>query len=93
MSLQKDKMKSTSKLNESIDRDLQQWLSNFAQTHKRKLRVLHIGNVASNAYINAKLQRKIDIDAFVIDDSSIQHIMSSPEWEDVDFEGHWGGRF
>jgi hypothetical protein len=86
-------MKSTPKRNITIDRDLQHWLSNFAQTHNRNLRVLHIGNVASNAYINAKLQRKIGIDAFVIDDSSIQHIMSSPEWEDVDFEGHWGDDF
>jgi glycosyltransferase involved in cell wall biosynthesis len=48
--------------------------------------VLHIGNIANNAYINAKIQRRIGIEADVCCHDYF-HVMGCPEWEDSDFEG------
>lgn len=62
------------------------WLTAFEQAHGRPLRVLHIGNIANNAYINAKIQRRIGIEADVCCYDYF-HIMGCPEWEDADFEG------
>jgi glycosyltransferase involved in cell wall biosynthesis len=62
------------------------WLEEFAAAHGRPLRVLHLGNIANNGYVNAKIQRSRGIDA----DASANdyfHVMGSPEWEDADFEG------
>lgn len=64
-------------------------LGEFEKKKGRALRVLHIGNVANNAYNNAKIQRRagIDADVLCIDD---YYIMASPEWEEVDFRGDVG---
>jgi glycosyltransferase involved in cell wall biosynthesis len=48
--------------------------------------VLHIGNIANNAYNNAKIQRRFGIAADVIC-ADYYHVMSCPEWEDADFSG------
>jgi glycosyltransferase involved in cell wall biosynthesis len=48
--------------------------------------VLHIGNIANNAYNNAKIQRRFGIAADVIC-VDYYHIMGCPEWEDADFIG------
>jgi glycosyltransferase involved in cell wall biosynthesis len=58
----------------------------------RPLRVLHIGNIANNAYNNAKIQRQYGIEADVIC-YDYYHIMSCPEWEDSTFTGEVGGNF
>jgi len=51
-----------------------------------KLRVLHIGNIANNAYNIAKaLRKKTEIENDVFTNSYCRYI-SQPEWEDVDFE-------
>lgn len=57
------------------------WLQEFRRLNGRNLRVLHIGNIANNAYNNAKIQRQrgIDADALSFD---YYHIMACPEWED-----------
>ena len=47
----------------------------------RKLRVLHIGNIANNAYNNARIQRQCGVDADVLC-HDYYHIMATPEWED-----------
>lgn len=52
----------------------------------RPLRVLHIGNIANNAYNNARIQRQYGIEADVIS-YDYYHSMSTPEWEDAEFEG------
>jgi glycosyltransferase involved in cell wall biosynthesis len=52
----------------------------------RPLRVLHIGNIANNAYNNARIQRQYGIEADVIS-YDYYHVMSTPEWEDAEFEG------
>lgn len=47
----------------------------------RPLRVLHIGNIANNAYNNARIQRQYGIEADVIC-YDYYHVMATPEWED-----------
>jgi len=49
------------------------------------VRVLHVGNIANNAYLNAKLQRRAGIDADALCDE--WHIFAQPEWEDADLDG------
>jgi Glycosyltransferase len=51
---------------------------------KRPLRVLHIGNLANNAYYNAKFLRREGIEADVLCYDNYW-VMSSPEWEEADF--------
>ncbi|MGH3104113.1 MAG: glycosyltransferase family 4 protein [Gaiellaceae bacterium] len=63
-----------------------EWVSRFEREHGRKLRVLHLGNIANNAYNNAKIQRRRGIDADV-SCHDYYHIMGCPEWEDAEFEG------
>ncbi|MFM9975743.1 MAG: hypothetical protein ACKVON_14360 [Beijerinckiaceae bacterium] len=58
----------------------------------RPLRVLHIGNIANNAYNNARIQRQYGIEADVIC-YDYYHIMSCPEWEDGSFTGNVEGNF
>jgi glycosyltransferase involved in cell wall biosynthesis len=63
-----------------------EWLVEFQARYGRPLRVLHIGNIANNAYNNAKIQRKHGIEAEVSSQDYF-HIMACPEWEDSEFEG------
>ncbi len=49
------------------------------------MRVLHVGNVANNGYLNAKFQRRVEIKADALCDE--RHILSLPEWEDADLHG------
>lgn len=65
------------------------WLREWEASRGRPLRVLHIGNIANNAYINAKLQRRIGIEADVVC-YDYYHVMGTPEWEDSEFEGDVG---
>ncbi len=62
------------------------WLDKFRQQHGRSPRVLHIGNIANNAYNNAKLLNKVGLECDVIC-YNYYHIMGCPEWEDADFTG------
>ena len=48
-------------------------------------RVLHLGNIANNGYLNAKLQRRLDVPAEAVCDE--WHILSQPEWEDAPIQG------
>jgi hypothetical protein len=68
------------------------FLTRFREKHGRSLRVLHIGNIANNAYVNAKLLNKVNLDCDVIC-YNYYHIMGCPEWEDADFEGEVGDHF
>ncbi|WP_420965102.1 glycosyltransferase [Bradyrhizobium sp. B120] len=56
-------------------------IDDFQRRMGRPLRVLHIGNIANNAYNNARIQRKYGIDADVLC-YNYYHIMGCPEWED-----------
>ena len=49
------------------------------------MRVLHVGNIANNAYLNAKLQRRVGVEA---DALCVEwHILCQPEWEDAELDG------
>ena len=62
------------------------WIEQFRQKHGRAPRLLHIGNIANNAYNNAKLLNNAGLDCDVICYDNY-HIMGCPEWEDADFIG------
>jgi 2-polyprenyl-3-methyl-5-hydroxy-6-metoxy-1,4-benzoquinol methylase/glycosyltransferase involved in cell wall biosynthesis len=62
------------------------WLARFAQERGRPLRVLHLGNVANNGYLNAKIQRQAGVEADVVS-YDYYHVMGCPEWEDAHFTG------
>ena len=70
----------------------QDWLCDFEARNGRKLRVLHIGNIANNAYLIAKFLRRAGVDADVLC-YDYYHIMGTPEWEELDIQHDWGDDF
>ena len=48
------------------------------------MRILLIGNIANNAYHDAKLLRRAGVDCDVVC-ADYYHVMGCPEWEDADF--------
>jgi glycosyltransferase involved in cell wall biosynthesis len=68
------------------------WYRNWRARQGRPLRVLHLGNIANNAFNNARIQRQYGIDAYVIAYENY-HIMACPEWEEATFEGDLGNPF
>jgi hypothetical protein len=60
------------------------WLEEFKLIHGRMPRVLHIGNIANNAYNNAKILNECGLENDVIC-YDYYHVMGTPEWEDADF--------
>lgn len=61
------------------------WLREYQSRLGRKLRILHIGNIANNAFQNARIQRAYGIDADVLC-YDYYHIMATPEWEEASFD-------
>lgn len=70
----------------SLSPENSKWLADFKNIHGRSPRVLHIGNIANNAYNNAKLLISAGIYCDVIC-YDYYHIMGCYEWEDVEFSG------
>jgi len=70
----------------------QHWLDDFRQRHGRSPRILHIGNIANNAYNNARLLNEVGLDCDVIC-YDYYHVMGCPEWEDADISGEFGEQF
>ena len=68
------------------------WYHNWRTKRGRPLRVLHLGNIANNAFNNARIQRQYGIDAYVIAYENY-HIMACPEWEEATFNGDLGDPF
>ena len=68
------------------------WVRRFEAERGRAPRVLHIGNIANNAYLNAKILRArgIECDVCVPD---YYHIMGCPEWEDAAIPESSGSAF
>ncbi len=58
----------------------------------QRLKVLHIGNIANNAYMAASILNAggFDCDVLVAD---YYHIGGSAEWESAEIEGDWGNDF
>ncbi len=74
------------------DRDPRAMATRLNHALGRPLRVLHVGNIANNAYHNARLLNQIGIESSVIA-YDYYHIMGCPEWEDADFDGGFGDQF
>jgi glycosyltransferase involved in cell wall biosynthesis len=74
------------------DKSTEDWLDRFVAAHGRRPRVLHIGNIGNNAYLNAKMLNNAGLDCDVLCYDYF-HIMGCPEWEDADFEGDVGDQF
>jgi len=66
--------------------DSSEWIQSFRERQGRAPRILHVGNIANNAYLNAKILNKAGLDCDVIC-YDYYHIMGCPEWEDADFDG------
>src|SRR5437870_3319428 len=71
-----------SQLDQIGSRDLQDWVRSFELRNGRKLRVLHVGNIANNAYLNAKFLRRAGVEADVLA-YNYYHVMGTPEWEEL----------
>lgn len=69
-----------------LSSDNKAWLDAFVERYGRPPSVLHIGNIANNAYNNAKLLNEAGLDCDVLC-YDYYHIMGCPEWEDADFTG------
>ena len=68
------------------------WLKHFEKEKGRPLRVLHVGNVANNAYLNAKFLRRIGVEADVFC-PNYYHVMGVPEWEELEILHDYGSDF
>ena len=64
---------------------MRQWLDDFQARRGRPLRILHIGNIANNAYIISKFLHEVGVQSDVLC-HDYYHIMGCPEWEDVEFD-------
>lgn len=56
------------------------WLGRFEREQGRPVRVLHVGNIANNAYLNACFLRRAGIDCHVLC-YDYYDPMATPEWE------------
>jgi glycosyltransferase involved in cell wall biosynthesis len=68
------------------------FLEAFKARHGRAPRILHVGNIANNAYLNAKFLNAAGYDCDVLC-YDYYHLMGCPEWEDADFEGRIDDHF
>jgi len=66
-----------------------EWAAAWRGRLERAPRVLHLGNIANNAYLNAKILRSSGVEADVLC-CDYYHIMGCPEWEDADLAGDHG---
>jgi glycosyltransferase involved in cell wall biosynthesis len=56
------------------------WPQAFEQSAGRKLRVLHVGNIGNNAYLNATFLRRAGVECHVIC-HDYYDLLGTPEWE------------
>lgn len=67
-----------------LDKGNKDWIAQFIKKHKRKPRILHLSNIANNAYNNAKLLNDCGLENHVLMANDF-YAMGCPEWEDADF--------
>lgn len=63
----------------------EKFLTEFHKKHGRPPKILHVGNIANNAYLNAKFLNEAGFDCDVLCYDYF-HIMGCPEWEDANFQ-------
>ncbi len=71
---------------------LKAWLADFEKREGRPLKVLHVGNIAANGYLNAKFLRRVGVEADLLV-ADYYHVMAFPEWEDIDLKHGHGDDF
>jgi glycosyltransferase involved in cell wall biosynthesis len=59
---------------------------------KRPLKVLHIGNIANNAYMASLILNRAGIESHLLV-PDYYHIGGCPEWESAEVDGDWGNDF
>ncbi|NNL84532.1 MAG: glycosyltransferase [Myxococcales bacterium] len=67
-------------------------LEQFHKEYGRAPRVLHLGNIANNAYLNARILNDLGFESHVLV-SNYYHAMGWPEWEECSFETPIGDHF
>ena len=67
-------------------KEIRSWTSKFIDDHGRAPRVLHIGNIANNAWQNAKLMNKVEGTTSTVFCPDAYHCMGVPEWEEAEFD-------
>jgi glycosyltransferase involved in cell wall biosynthesis len=67
---------------DGLNEELAVWLADFEKQKGRKLKILHIGNIAANGFLNAKFMRRVGVEADVLC-YDYYHIMAYPEWEEL----------
>ena len=65
--------------------ETERWLDRFRERNGRSPTVLHIGNIANAAYLNARMLNEAGIDCDVLC-YEYYHIMGCPEWESAVFD-------
>ncbi len=68
------------------------WVAAFRNARGRPPRVLHLGNIANNAYLNARILREAGFECDVAC-HDYYHLMGCPEWEDADVPPGTGDHF
>ncbi len=63
-----------------------EWIADFKKVYKRAPKILHVGNIANNAYQTAKMLNAQGADCDVLC-ADYYHVMGAPEWDDADFSG------
>lgn len=76
----------------SIEQDLERRSQDLIEFYGRLPRILILGNIANYAYVTARILRRAGFDVWVAD-PDFYHIMASPEWLEVPFQGAWGDDF
>ncbi len=71
---------------------LTNWIKEFTNRNNRPPKILHIGNIANNAYQNAKALNNADADCDVLA-YDYYHVAGCPEWDDADFVGEIKDQF
>lgn len=65
------------------------WLFELERRRGRPVRVLQIGNIANNGYLNCKFLRNAGLECHLLI-RDYWHVMGLPEWEEADIEGDYG---
>ena len=65
------------------------WIEDFKRQHGRAPRILHLDNVANNAYQTAKMLNNAGADCDVLCCFTF-HAMACPEWDEAEYDGDLG---
>lgn len=68
------------------------WIEQFKKKYNRAPRILHMGNIANNAYQISKILNNAGAESDVLC-YDYYHCMGCPEWDDADYTGDIGDPF